>query len=301
MGEKAAEIKGIFDQCARDHRDDPIGHLGCLRSQFTQEEVTEMVNAIKKAHITWQCEEKREMEREVCGEHGLPINFMGYTICYCDDGYKIGDDFKCRPEPSALSRRNEGRPACRPTLEARKQIHAVMQQTFGDEKAADIQSIFDQCAHDHPGDAIGHLACLRGQFSQEEVTEMVDAIKKAHITWECEEKREMHLDRWLIGAKREMGDDEGRPACRPTPEARKEIHAVMVKTFGEKNAAEIEENFEKCAEAHMGEPVAHLLCLRDHFSQAEVTEMVAALEDAKITWECEEKREMGLDRWLIGA
>ena len=48
------------------------------------------------------------------------------------------------------------------------------------------------------------------------------------------------------------GDDEGRPACRPTPKARKEIHSVMVKTFGEKNAAEIEQNFEKCAEAHIG-------------------------------------------------
>merc|ERR1712168_425280 len=109
-------------------------------------------------------------------------------------------------------------------------------QTFGEERATEIKGIFDQCARDHPDDPIGHLACLRGQFSQEEVTEMVDAIKKAHITWECEEKREMGLDRWLIGAKREMGDDEGRPACRPTPEARKEIHAVMVKTFGEKDA-----------------------------------------------------------------
>jgi len=87
-----------------------------------------------------------------------------------------------------------------------------------------------------------------------------------------------------------MGDDEGRPACRPTPEARKEIHAVMVKTFGEKDAAEIEQNFEKCAEAHIGKPVAHLKCLRDHFSQAKVTEMVAALKDAKITWECEETK-----------
>jgi len=106
---------------------------------------------------------------------------------------------------------------------------------------------------------------------------MVNAIKKAHITWQCEEKRE-------------MGDDEGRPACRPTPEARKEIHAVMVKTFGEKDAAEIEQNFEKCAEAHIGKPVAHLKCLRDHFSQAKVTEMVAALKDAKITWECEETK-----------
>ena len=48
------------------------------------------------------------------------------------------------------------------------------------------------------------------------------------------------------------GNDEGRPACRPTPEARKEIHSVMVKTFGEKNAAEIEQNFETCAGAHIG-------------------------------------------------
>ena len=53
---------------------------------------------------------------------------------------------------------NEGRPACRPTLEARKQIHAVMEQTFGVEKAAEIKGIFDQCARDHRGSAI-HVHC----------------------------------------------------------------------------------------------------------------------------------------------
>ena len=64
----------------------------------------------------------------------------------------------------------------------------------------------------------------------------------------------MWFDEWINNKHINYfaGDDEGRPACRPTPEARKEIHAVMVKTFGEKNAAEIEENFEKCAEAHIG-------------------------------------------------
>jgi len=150
-----------------------------------------------------------------------------------------------------------------------------MVKTFGEKNAAEIEQNFEKCAEAHIGEPVAHLKCLRDHFSQAEVTEMVAALKDAKITWECEEKRE-------------MGDDAGRPACRPTPEARKKIHAVMVKTFGEKNAAEIEQNFEKCAEAHIGEPVAHLKCLRDHFSQAEVTEMVAALKDAKITWECEQ-------------
>ena len=45
----------------------------------------------------------------------------------------------------------EGHPACRPTAEARAKIHAVMVQTFGEDQAAEIKKIFDQCAHNHPG------------------------------------------------------------------------------------------------------------------------------------------------------
>jgi len=64
----------------------------------------------------------------------------------------------------------------------------------------------------------------------------------------------------------------------------------MVKTFGEEKATQIRADFDKCAKENKGKPRKHVKCLRDHFTKDKVVEMVDAIEEAGITWECEEKK-----------
>jgi len=160
-----------------------------------------------------------------------------------------------------------------------------MVKTFGEEKATQIRADFDKCAEENKGKPRKHLKCLRDHFTKDEVAEMVDAIEEAGITWECEEKKAKEEKRSF-----RRKDHSGRPHCRPTPEAQEQIHEVMVKTFGEEKATHIRADFDKCAEENKGKPRKHVKCLRDHFTKDKVAEMVDAIEEAGITWECEEKK-----------
>ena len=42
-------------------------------------------------------------EESDCGGHGQAVNVMGFMICKCDEGYALGDDFKCEPAPSSTT------------------------------------------------------------------------------------------------------------------------------------------------------------------------------------------------------
>jgi len=176
--------------------------------------------------------------------------------------------------------KKKGRPHCRPTPDAQEKIHDVMVKTFGETKAAQIREDFDKCDEENKGNPKGHGQCLRDSFSKDQVAEMANAIEEAGITWECEKKKE----------RRSRG-----PECRPTPEARERIHAAIVKTFGEQEGAKIRHAFDKCAKDNAGNPKGHKKCLQQRFSPKDVEAMKNALEGARITWECEEKREEDID------
>ena len=44
----------------------------------------------------------------------------------------------------------------------------------------------------------------------------------------------------------------GRRGCRPPPEARDQIHAVMVEAFGEEKASSINATFHECKDQNRG-------------------------------------------------
>jgi len=220
-----------------------------------------MIEAVKASGITWECAKKREEE-------------LG------DLYYQTLASYPAEFWSMWAKRELEPRAYCVPPPEVQEQIHAVIIKAFGEAEATKIRAAFDQCK--------GNAACIHGSFTEADKKKMIEAVKASGITWECAKKREEELgdlyyqtlasypaEFWSMWAKREL---EPRAYCVPPPEVQEQIHAVIVKAFGETEATKIRAAFDQCK--------GNAACIHGSFTEADKKKMIEAVKASGITWEC---------------